>query len=113
MNRLCCFLFAMLMLISACGSPGPDAAAQTALVGVWKDQSVDQILELTEDGRGTLGLQGLRYKWVSETEIEIDYSPRMPRANVVRYQVEVDADTLKLVWQEGEASYTQTFKRVE
>lgn len=117
MSRRCFVLFAMLLVLLACGSPGPDAETRAALVGVWQDQSMDEILELTEDGEGTLEgtlwYTDVRYKWVSEAEIEIDYSPQAARANIVRYRVKVDADMLELTWQEGQASYTQTYKRVK
>ena len=117
MNRRCVVLFALLLVLVACGDPGPDDETRAALVGSWQDQSTDEILELTEGGEGmlegTLWYTDLRYKWVSETEIEIDYSPQAARANIVRYRVKVDADMLELTWQEGQAFYTQTYQRVK
>lgn len=116
MSRRCFVLFPILLVLLACGNPGPDAETRAALVGVWQDQSMDEILELAEDGEGTLEgtlwYTDLRYKWVSETEIEIDYTPHMAQANVVRYRVKLDADTLELTWQEGQTFYAQSYKRV-
>jgi hypothetical protein len=103
----------MLFVLSACGDPGPDAATQAALLGVWQDVSMDQTLQFMEDGQGVVDVLDVRYKWVSASEIEIDYSPKAARANVVRYLVDLEGDTLRLTWQEGDASYTQTFIRVE
>ena len=113
MRRLVFVLMVLLLLLSACGDSGPDAATQAALVGVWHDISMDQALTFREDGSGTVDVRDVRYKWVSDSEIEIDYSPTAARANVVRFEVEVSADTLVLTWREGDASYTQTYKRVE
>jgi hypothetical protein len=101
-------------LLSACGrDPGPDADTQAALLGTWQDIAMDQTWQFMEDGWAKADVREVRYKWVSESEIEIDYSPKGARANLVRYQVEVDGDTLRLTWQEGDASYTQTYRRVE
>lgn len=113
MNRLWCALSAMLFILSACGEAGPDAATQAALVGVWHDVSTDQTLQFLENGQGILDGLDVRYNWVSDAEIEIDYSPKEARANIVRYLVEIDAGTLRLTWQGGDASHVQTYKRVE
>jgi hypothetical protein len=103
----------MLFILSACGDPGPDATIQAALLGVWHEVSMDQTLQFLENGQALVDKLDVRYKWVSDSEIEIDYSPQAARANIVRYLVELDAGTLRLTWQEGDASYVQTYKRVE
>jgi hypothetical protein len=103
----------MLFILSACGYSGPDTEIQAALVGEWHDVSMDQTIQFLENGQGVVDRLDVRYKWVSDTEIEIDYSPKAARANVVRYLVEIEADTLRLTWQEGDASYVQTYKRIK
>ena len=113
MNRLCYVLLVTVLMLSACGDSEPDAATQAALVGVWQDVAMDQTVQFMEDGQGTIDDLDVRYKWVSGSEIEIDYSPKAARANVARYQVEVDADTLVLTWQQDDASYTQTYERIQ
>ncbi len=113
MNRLCLFLLAIVLILSACGDSGPDAATRAALVGVWQDVAMDETAQFMESGQGRVGFQKLHYKWVSESEIEIVYEPTATSAIPVRYLVAVDADTLVLTWQEGDASYTQTYKRVQ
>jgi hypothetical protein len=114
MNRLCYALLTLLLVLAACGrDPGPDAETQAALLGTWQDVAMDETLQFMEDGRGVVGFVDIRYRWVSESEIEIDYNPKGASANLVRYQVELDGDTLRLTWQEGEASHIQTYQRVE
>lgn len=113
MKRLCYVLLALLSVLSACGGLGPDAATQAALVGTWQDVAMDQTWQFMEDGRGMADVMDIRYKWVSESEIEVDYSPKAARANLVRFLVELDGDSLRLTWREGDASYTQTYERIE
>jgi len=113
MNRLCLFLLAILLILSACGDSGPDAATRAGLVGVWQDVAMDETAQFMEDGQGRVGDLKVHYKWVSESEIEIVYDPTATGAIAVRYLVEVDADTLVLTWQQDGASYTQTYQRVQ
>jgi hypothetical protein len=113
MNRLCLFLLAFVLILSACGDSGPDAATRGALVGVWQDVAMDETVQFMEDGQGKVGIDKIHYKWVSESEIQIVYGPTATWSIPVRYLVAVDADTLVLTWQEDDASYTQTYRRVQ